>query len=83
MRAAFPGGSLRLQLFAGVVGLSGSCLNHDAGVAALVELALVGDGSHYVARTQPERRSQRRQRCYQHGDDDFSNLLLGHNSPPY
>ena len=55
-----------LQVFLCVVTLRGLSLDHDGGVAALVKLRLARDSSHHVARTQPERGSQRRQCCNEH-----------------
>ena len=43
-----------LQLLGGIVGLRRFRLNHDGGVAALIELRLVGDGPDNVARTESE-----------------------------
>ena len=66
-------------MFFRVVGLGGLGLDHDRGVATLIELRLVGDRPNDVAGTQPKRRSQCRQCRNQDTNDDFQNLLLTHN----
>ena len=70
----------RLQLFGSVVRLNRFGLDGDGGVATLVKLRSVGDGSHDVAGTQSERGSQSRQRCDEDADDDFDDLLFVHNA---
>ena len=63
----------------GVVGLGGLGLDHNRGVAALVELRLVGDRPYYVTGVEADGCSQCRQCRDQDTDDDFQNLLLAHN----
>ena len=70
---------LRLLPF-GVVGLGGFGLNHYGGVAVLVELRLVSDGSHHIAGGQSQSRCQRRQCGNECHDNGFNNLFLVHNS---
>lgn len=70
---------LRLLPF-GIVGLSGLGLNHDGGVAMLIKLRLVRDGSHYIARGESQSRCQRRQCGDENHDDGFDDFLLCHNN---
>ena len=81
-RGIRSGASLCLQFLRRIVLFNR--LRHDGTgrVASLVVLALRGDGPRHVAGTQSERRTQRRQRRYQHGDDDLNNLLPCHTLPP-
>ena len=68
------------QLFSSsIVTLNGFGLDDDGGVGSLPVLALGRDRPRDVAGTQSECCSQRRQRRYQHADDDFNDLLLTHN----
>ena len=67
-------------MFLCVVRLRGLRLDRDRRVATLVKLRPVGDRTYHVAGAQSERRSQCRQGCDQHGDDDLDNLLLGHSA---
>ena len=71
-----------LQLLAGIVLLDRLRLNDARRVTFLPVLALRSHRPGHVARTQSERGSQRRQRSYQHGDDNLNDLFLGHDSPP-
>ena len=77
--ASYEKGASHLQLLRSIVSLDGFGLDDDRGVGALPELRLGGDGSGDVTRTQSERGAECRQRCYQHGDNDFDNLFLSHN----
>ena len=67
-------------LFRRVVTFSYFRLNHHGCVAALVELGFVGDGSYHVAGRKSEGSSECRERCDEHRDDNFNDLLFGHNS---
>ena len=67
-----------VQILLRVVGLGSFRLDHDRGVAALVELRLVGDRPYYVTGVETDGCSQCRQCRDQDTDDDFQNLLLAH-----
>ena len=78
-KAAFlPLPSLIETFLRRIVRLDSLRLNDHGRVGFLPVLTLRGDRSCHVARTQPESRSQRRQRCNQHGDDNLNDLLLCH-----
>ena len=68
-----------IKIFLCVVGLGYFGLNHDGGVASLVELGLVRDSAHDVARVQADGCSQGGERCDEYRNDDFEDLLFGHN----
>ena len=76
------GGFLRLLwlLPFGVVGLGGLSLNHNGGVAMLVELRFVRDRPHHIARGESQSRCQCRQCGNECHDNGFDDLLLCHNS---
>ena len=65
-------------MFRRIVTFDGLCLDRDGGVSALEELRPIGDGAYNVAGTQSERRSECRERCNQHRQDDFDKLFLVH-----
>ena len=77
--ASLPLPSLINAFLARIVRLDSLRLNDHGRVGFLPVLGLGGDRSCHVARTQSERCSQRRQRCDQYGNDDFDDLLFGHN----
>ena len=72
-------GFLLLQLLRSVVRLGGFRLDHDRGVAALVEFRPVGYGPYYVAGREPEGCAQGSQCRDEHRDDDFDDLFPCHN----
>ena len=63
-----------VSFFTCVVTLRRLRLNHHARVTALIVLRLVRHRPYYVTGVQPYRRSQGRQRRYQHTDNDLQNL---------
>jgi len=67
-------------LFRRVVTFGDARLNHHGGVAALLELAFVGYRPNDVTTLQTECGTESCQGCDQHTDDDFDDLLPGHNS---
>ena len=54
-------------------------LNHDAGITSLVILAFVRDGADNVTTLESDRCSESGKCRYQHRNDDFNDLLFGHN----
>ena len=65
-------------VFGGVIGLGDACLNHDGGVAALVVLGFVGDGSDDVTGRESEGSAKGCECGNEYRNDDFDDLLLGH-----
>ena len=63
----------------GIVTLGGLSLDHDGSVTFLIELRPVRDGPDDVTGTQSESCSEGGQCRNQYGDDDFDDLLFGHN----
>ena len=76
--ASYEKKSSHLQLLRSVVGLDSLRHYRARGVSVLEVLTLRRDRPCHVARTQSEGRSQRRQRRYQHRDDNLKDLLPGH-----
>ena len=66
-------------LFGGVIGLGDAGLDHDGGVAALVVLGLVGDGSDDVTGGESEGGTKGGEGGDEYRNDDFDDLGFGHN----
>ena len=66
------------QFFACVVRFNRLGDDGAGGVAALEILALRAYRTGDITGSQAESRSESSQGCYQHGDDDFNDLLLAH-----
>ena len=67
-----------VQILLGVVGLGSLRLDHDRGVAALVELGLVGDRPYDVTGVEADGCSQCREGCDKHRNNDLDDLLFAH-----
>ena len=63
-----------------VVRLGGFRLDHDRGVAALVEFGLVRDSANNVAGRESHGGSKGSECCDEHRDDDFEDFLFAHSS---
>ena len=68
----------RLALFRSIVRLSRLGLNHNGGIAALVELGFVADGADDIARLQAEGCSEGGEGGDEHREDDFDDLGFSH-----
>jgi len=68
-----------LKTFCGVIGFGGFGLNHDGGIATLIVLRFVGDGSDDVTGRQSEGSSEGGECRDEYGDNDFDDLCFVHN----
>ena len=76
-------GFLLLQLLRSVVRLGGFRLDHDRGVAALVEFRLVRDSTNDVAGRESHCGAKGSECCDQYRDDDFDDFAFAHNRVPF
>ena len=72
-----------MLLLRSVVRLGGSRLDHDRGVAALVEFRLVRDSTNDVAGRESHGGSKGSECCDQYRDDDFDDFAFAHNRVPF